>query len=168
MMLIITCHCVRTVERRRRPVQDLHLTCLVEGEILRHGDLAAGRMIDAHTIEHDQQLVVAVVALHAEVVESRRLRAAHEVHARQVFEQVGKVAVAALANLRARDHHDVRRRVIARLASPRGGHHRRIDQLFERKREQADDRRFDCERRRARDERTGKCRSEPGKSGIGA
>jgi len=54
--------------------------------------------------------------LHRELVELRGLGAALEIHAGQVFEQIGQILVAPLANLLAREHHDVRGRLVARFA----------------------------------------------------
>jgi hypothetical protein len=119
------------------PIQNLHLFRQVERKILGDRERAAGWMPDPHTVEHDQHLVAAGITLHREIVERRGLGAAHEVDAGQVLHQVGQIVVTPLANLLARDDHDVRRRLAARFRLARGGDHRRVDQVFQRQRQQS-------------------------------
>ena len=64
-------HGIRAIQRCRRAEQDFHLFGRIQREILRNREIAARRVTDAHAIEHDQNLVAAVVALHRKVVVGR-------------------------------------------------------------------------------------------------
>jgi hypothetical protein len=127
---------VGAVEGGSRAVEHFDLLGEVEGEVLGDLNLAAGRVVDAHAVEQDQQLVVADVPLEDEMVVLGGPGAALEVDAGQVFEQIGEVLVAPVAHLFAGDHHDVGRRALACFGPPRGGGDRGGDQFIKGERQQ--------------------------------
>ena len=104
---------VGAIQRRCRSEHKLHLAGAVQGQVLRHREIAAGGVSDANPVEHHQQFVRAHVALHHKLVVLRRFGAPLEIHARHVLQQIGQIAVAPFADLLLRDHHNMRGCLVA-------------------------------------------------------